>query len=53
MLTESSSKLQIDLIYLKTLALTLHPILSLAPLLRSCQYSDVSVIETQDLDCKK
>lgn len=51
LLMESSSKLQLDVIYLKTLALIWHPILSSA-FLRHCQQSDGFVIQTQDLDSK-
>lgn len=46
MLIESSSKLQINLIYLKMLSLTLHLILPLASLLRNDQRKDVFVIQT-------
>lgn len=52
LLMGSSSKLQLDIIYQKTLASIWHPILSSA-FLRSCQQSDVFVIQTKDLDSKK
>lgn len=52
LLMESSSKLQLDMIYLKTLALISHLILSSA-FLRIYQQSDVFVMQTQDLDPKK
>lgn len=45
LLMESSSKLQLDMIYLKTLALIWNPILSSA-FLRRCQQSGVFVIQT-------
>lgn len=52
LLMVSSSKLQLDMIYLKTLALISHLILSSA-FLRTYQQSDVFVMQTQDLDPKK
>lgn len=52
LLMESSSQLQLDMIYLKTLAFVRHPILSSA-FLRSCHQSDVFLIQTQGLDSKK
>lgn len=48
LLIESSSQLQLDMIYLKTLAFIRHPILSSA-FLRSCHQTDVFLIQRSGL----